>query len=377
MDPNREPIHDVPASGPQGAPVVSRAEPVSGREPASGAEPASGSELATVEAPDARSSIAANDRGQEGDSGAAAPDDVEPEPFDPAETLSPAVRRLVRQYDLDITGIHGTGPAGKIRVGDVIGMLGGRGEAGGGRADTTSAAASLREPGRGPASADFRESNEHDDAAGPMTADTQSSREAEVFRRMPTTTVFDCDLSRVLSHRKRERRNETGTAVTSYFLLACADALRAVPEIAVPQHGGAPRLGVLLTSADGTERRTLVVAAAELDDALFIIDGQLRSAADDDLSGAQLLVHHYGASGSLLATPTEIGTGHAASLGIGRVRREIVVKAVDGEEAPRVAARCHVTLTFRPELVTLARANQFVATLVRVLEQWPAEPRSA
>src|SRR5688572_33079882 len=55
-------------------------------------------------------------------------------PFDaaanPHDSLSPAVRRLVRQFDLDITGIHGTGPAGRIRVGDVMGLLGGRTDAG-------------------------------------------------------------------------------------------------------------------------------------------------------------------------------------------------------------------------------------------------------
>ena len=45
-------------------------------------------------------------------------------------TLSPAVRRLVRQFDLDITGIHGTGPSGRIRVGDVMGLLGGRTDTG-------------------------------------------------------------------------------------------------------------------------------------------------------------------------------------------------------------------------------------------------------
>src|SRR5512145_1279539 len=48
----------------------------------------------------------------------------------PNEALSPAVRRLVRQFDLDITGIHGTGPSGRIRVGDVMGMLGGRKDSG-------------------------------------------------------------------------------------------------------------------------------------------------------------------------------------------------------------------------------------------------------
>ena len=47
---------------------------------------------------------------------------------DTATTLSPSVRRLVRQYDLDVTGIHGTGPSGRIRVGDVIALLAARGE---------------------------------------------------------------------------------------------------------------------------------------------------------------------------------------------------------------------------------------------------------
>ena len=59
----------------------------------------------------------------------AAPASVEAAPS-PSDTLSPAVRRLVRQFDLDITGIHGTGPAGRIRVGDVMGLLGGRTDSG-------------------------------------------------------------------------------------------------------------------------------------------------------------------------------------------------------------------------------------------------------
>jgi pyruvate/2-oxoglutarate dehydrogenase complex dihydrolipoamide acyltransferase (E2) component len=32
--------------------------------------------------------------------------------------LSPSVRGLVKHYDLDVASIHGTGPAGRIRVGE-------------------------------------------------------------------------------------------------------------------------------------------------------------------------------------------------------------------------------------------------------------------
>src|SRR5436190_22273970 len=80
--------------------------------------------------------------------------------------LSPAVRRLVRQYDLDITGIHGTGPDGRIRVGDVIGMLGGRTDATGARAgEPTRAAAMADEPDASrdaATSGDFRKSRPED-----------------------------------------------------------------------------------------------------------------------------------------------------------------------------------------------------------------------
>src|SRR5262245_7398917 len=54
----------------------------------------------------------------DGDAPALEADD-EGNPDDPS-IMSPAVRRLVRQYDLDVTGVQGTGPGGRLRVGDVI-----------------------------------------------------------------------------------------------------------------------------------------------------------------------------------------------------------------------------------------------------------------
>src|SRR5262249_21923784 len=155
----------------------------------------------------------------------------------------------------------------------------------------------------------------------------------------------------------RERRGDAEILLTSYFVAACSEALRTVPEVAdrfahpgLRSSGGvdpsgAQALGVLLATADGNLRRTLVaIAELGVDGRLRAIDRQLRASGDDDLRPAQFLIHHYGPSGSLLATPTALGAGHTASVGIGRVRREIVIRTVDGEEAPRVAALCYVTL---------------------------------
>jgi 2-oxoglutarate dehydrogenase E2 component (dihydrolipoamide succinyltransferase) len=304
----------------------------------------------------------------DGQSVVGAPEELSPEPEpepDPATTLSPAVRRLVRQYDLDITGIHGTGPSGRIRVGDVIGVLGAR----------TDASARLESAARG--ARPERELAGSDEVPGPKPRAATAAAPASAIQ--PMTTVFECDVSRVMSHRKQLRQSGTDMLSTSYYLVGCAEALRIVPETASSDGAAAawPRFGVLLASTEGEVRSTLVEASAaangSLDDRLVAFDRALRSSAQDDLGTAGLMVHHYGISGSLLATPLPLGAGQAASVGIGRVRRTIVIiKNADGEDAPRVAAMCYLTLTFAPERISLERANRFLAHLVRTLEHWPS-----
>jgi pyruvate/2-oxoglutarate dehydrogenase complex dihydrolipoamide acyltransferase (E2) component len=276
------------------------------------------------------------------------------------EDLSPAVRRLVRQYDLDITGIHGTGPDGRIRVGDVIGMLGPRAE---------QAVHGVTTPRHAPAESADNTDDEDDESPTeqPTVAPTPTAAPAAAI-----TTVFECDLARVLAHRKRLREENVELLLTSYFLAAYVDALGGVPELAL---AAAPRIGVELTTADGDTRPlkldTSGAAAQPLAERARTIDAALRRSVGADLSDTHLLVHHYGASGSLIATPTPLGAGHVASLGVGRVRREIVLRNVDGDETPRATTRCQLSLSFLPERVTLARANQFLAHTVRLLEQWP------
>jgi pyruvate/2-oxoglutarate dehydrogenase complex dihydrolipoamide acyltransferase (E2) component len=276
--------------------------------------------------------------------------------------LSPAVRRLVRQYDLDITGIHGTGPEGRIRVGDVISMLGPRAE------QAVHGPAPPR-PAPIEVAADAEDDTPQDEPAttAPATTGASDTTPATVM-----TTVFECDLGRVLAHRKRLRVENIELLLTSYFLAAYVEALGAVPELAL---SAAPRIGVELTTADGDSRSLTFDSAGSATEPLAgrarTIDAALRRSVDTDLASTSLLVHHYGASGSLIATPTPFGAGHVASLGVGRVRREIVLRNVEGDETPRATTRCHLSLSFVPEHVTLARANQFLAHAVRLLEQWP------
>ena len=293
----------------------------------------------------------------------------------PSDTLSPSVRRLVRQFDLDVTAIHGTGPSGRIRVGDVMGLLGGRKDSGNRDAPT-----------RPPAPSDDAESSADDAVFEPTATESQPAVEPEpkptkppaageaagAHTTAPTTTVFDCDLSRVLAHRRRLRLDNIALTTTSYFLTALAAALEKAPELAA----GAPvRFGVSLTTSDGRLRSSVLevpdTPAESLDDRVRAVDVALRANLHTPLEHASLLVYHYGESGSLLATPTPIGSDHVASVGIGRVRREIVVRVVDGAETPRTATRCYLTLSFLPGRVEFHRANLAMADAVHLLETWP------
>jgi pyruvate/2-oxoglutarate dehydrogenase complex dihydrolipoamide acyltransferase (E2) component len=271
----------------------------------------------------------------------------------------------VRQFDLDITGVHGTGPSGRIRVGDVMALLGGRTDSG--NRDVPARAAPEND-----------EALTDDEGAEPELVPSELvggsfAQRAVEPGGIPISTVFDCDLSRVLSHRKKLRLEQVELLTTSYVLTALAAALDATPEITA---GEPPRFGVALATTDGELRSTFLDTAAVSWDAALgervrAVDAALRANLDADSAAANLLVHHYGETGSLLATPTPIGTGHAASVGVGRVRREVVVRTVDGVETPRVAARCYLSLSFLADRVPFCHANRLMAAVVRTLEQWP------
>src|SRR5690606_23327812 len=189
------------------------------------------------------------------------------------------------------------------------------------------------------------------------------------------TTLFECDMTNVLAHRKRQREAGADIVLTSYYLVACSEALRAVPEVTDRQTPA--RLGAVLSYPDGSLQSAIVDAPdgevlESLHDRLLAVDKELRFSARSAALNPRLVdlfVHHHGLAGSLVATPTPVGEEHAASVGIGRVRREIALR--DEDATPRGGARCSVSLSFVPARVELPRANRFLAQLARVLESWP------
>ncbi|HVJ30644.1 MAG TPA: E3 binding domain-containing protein [Gammaproteobacteria bacterium] len=313
-----------------------------------------------------------DDAGAEGSATDSVPTDSTP---DPDDTLSPAVRRLVRQFDLDVTGIRGTGPSGRIRVGDVMGLLAGRTDTG--KRDAPARVVATEPDAMSSADdAGFEPVATPAEPQSPVEPETSATdpptAEPAAHAAVPTTTVFECDMSRVLAHRRKLRRDNVELLTTSYFLTALAAALEKAPELTT---GESVRFGVSLTTADGRLRTSVLevpdTLPEALDERVLAVDTALRANLHTPLEHASLLVHNYGESGSLLATPTPIGAGHVASIGIGRLRREIVARVIDGAESARFAACCHISLSFFPDRVPLHNANRALAAAVAILETWP------
>ncbi len=228
-----------------------------------------------------------------------------PERPRPADTLSPAVRRLVRQYDLDITGVYGVGAR---RARSASATSSGCSD---GRTDATARAQTSEGSGRPAIGADDAGARQ----GAPSAAQTTTRRPTEAHHRaarttprhpsaspVPTTTVFDCDLSRVLSHRKRERQGDVEIAARELLssrraARRCAPFPRSQPAFPTRRGAKAPSSHRVSASCSRRGRQRAPHARRRCDRALDERTARSRRAApqvgDDDLAGAQFLVHHY------------------------------------------------------------------------------------
>ena len=179
---------------------------------------------------------------------AAAAPEPEPEPEPASAPLSPAVRKLVAEHDLDPGEIEGTGKDGRLTKADVEAYLAAR------TAAVEQAAAPKPEPAP-PAPKPAPEPAAPKPAAKPAPAPPRADDEREVRVRMSRlrrriaerlkeaqnsaamlTTFNDVDMTAILDLRKRyrdsfEKRHGVRLGFMSFFVKACIEALKEIPAV--------------------------------------------------------------------------------------------------------------------------------------------------
>ncbi len=282
--------------------------------------------------------------------------------------LSPAVRRLLKEHSVTAGEVQGSGRDGRITAADVARHLA--------EAPAAVAPARVSEASRVPHTAIRRRVAEH---------------MARSLAEAPhVTTLFEADLTRVLAHRKRHaegyRSRGARLTLTTYFVSACARALKLHREVNATFHADALELhadvNVGVGTALGNEGLIVPVIRRASDLSLFDLSQRLDrlveaarsgSLTPEQVRGGTFTLSNHGVSGSLLAAPIVINQPQVAILGVGKVERRVCVIETEGVESIGVRSMCYLTLTIDHRALDAFQANAFLSEVVGTLERWPAE----
>jgi 2-oxoglutarate dehydrogenase E2 component (dihydrolipoamide succinyltransferase) len=287
---------------------------------------------------------------------------------------SPAVRRLLSEHKLHAADIRGSGAGGRITVDDVLEHVA--------RQQPSSPAAREPAPAVQPG-AHVR----HVPHSSVRKRIAERMVESLLHTAPHVTTIFEVDLGAVLAHRAIHRadfeQRGASLTLTAYFLAACVDAIREVPEANSRWTDDALEIHETIDIGVGTavEGKGLVVPVVRGVQSLDLF-GIARALSDlvararedkltpADVRGGTFTISNHGVSGSLVATPIVINQPQSAILGVGKLEKRAVVVDANGADAIVVRPRCYVTLTLDHRVMDGHRANRFLQVLAERLENW-------
>ena len=353
------------------------------------------SEEKPAEKPEAGSSVAEAAEDKESEAETATQEATEPKQDeakqdrgDAASYVTPLVRKLASDNDIDLSTITGTGIGGRIRKQDVLAAAEAKKAPAQADPEPTQAAA--------PAAAAAKPAQATPSAQSGKrgTTEKMSRLRQTIAKRMveslqvsaQLTTVVEVDVSRVARLRdsaKAEFQQREGTKLSflPFFALAAIEALKAHPTVNASVDGtevtyhGAEHLGV----AVDTERGLLVPVIRDAGD--LNIAGIARKIADlaertrdskitpDELSGGTFTITNTGSRGALFDTPI-INQPQVAILGTGAVvKRPVVVDDGSGGSTIAVRPMVYLALSYDHRIVDGADAARFLTTMKERLEE--------
>jgi 2-oxoglutarate dehydrogenase E2 component (dihydrolipoamide succinyltransferase) len=284
--------------------------------------------------------------------------------------LSPAVRRLVEEHDLDPAAIRASGRGGRLTKEDVLAHLEGRGAPA--AAPPPSAPVALRPVPRPAAEGEERV---------PMSRIRKRIAERLVQAQHTAailTTFNEVDMSAVMAlraqHKERfQKAHGVGLGFMSFFARACVAALRDVPVVNAEIRGDdiVYKQFVHLGVAVGTERGLVVPVVRHAERRSFAelereIERLARLAREgklsiDDLTGGTFTISNGGVYGSLLSTPI-LNPPQSGILGMHKIEKRPMV--IDDQVVVR--PMMYVALSYDHRLVD---GEQAVTFLVRVKDR--------
>jgi 2-oxoglutarate dehydrogenase E2 component (dihydrolipoamide succinyltransferase) len=311
---------------------------------------------------------------------------------EPAGPLSPLVRRMARDNNVDLSRVKGTGAGGRITKQDVETYLGQQ-QAGApvqAAAPTPQPTAEAPRPQAPPAAPSMPPPapSQAKVRIEPMSTMRQKIAEHMVMSKRTSahvTTVHRVDMTKVArmrEHHKADFQARYGMSLTylPFVTRGAVEALRAFPIVNASIEGNniiyhnEINIGIAVALENGLivpvirnadEKNVLGLQRSIVDLAARARSRQLKP---DEVQGGTFSITNFGSYGSIMATPV-INQPQSAILGVGAVTKEPVVI----DDAIAIRSICYLSLTFDHRLIDGALADQFTAKVKSVLESWSEE----
>jgi len=317
------------------------------------------------------------------------PPQAAPPPEEPVESsgpLSPLVRRMAREQNIDLSRVKGTGAGGRITKQDL-------------EAHTAQA------PARPAASAPAAAAPAPQPAAAPVAQAPPRAEQAKVriealgamrskiaehmIQSQATsahvTTIHKVDMTRVEKMRQKHKADfqaRYGISLTylPFITRAAVEGLRAYPLLNASIEGpnivyhNEINIGIAVALENGLivpvirnadEKNVLGLQRAIVDLAARARSRQLKP---DEVQGGTFSITNFGGYGSVIATPV-INQPQVAILGPGVVEKTPVVI----DDAIAIRSIMYLSLSFDHRLIDGALADQFTSKVKSVLENWSDE----
>ena len=301
--------------------------------------------------------------------------------------LSPLVRRLAEENNIDVNQVPGTGTGGRITKKDILGFI----ESGGPAAQPAQAAPQLQAvPQMAPvpqaaAAAGEPERVEQISHIRKRIAENMVASLQQTARAWNLVEVNFESIVRLRTKAKDNFKAQEGISLTYMPFLARAvcDALRAYPDVnakldleaGTATYRNYVNLGVAVAYEDG-----LIVPVVRNADEMNIV-GLARSINDianrarskklkpDEVHGGSFTITNPGPFGSIISVPI-MNPGETAILAFDAVEQRPV--AIDGMIGIR--HMCYLSMSWDHRMIDGATAAQFLGRLKQNLETWDFTP---
>ncbi|WP_285031248.1 2-oxoglutarate dehydrogenase, E2 component, dihydrolipoamide succinyltransferase [Mycolicibacterium sp. lyk4-40-TYG-92] len=308
---------------------------------------------------------------------------------DASPYVTPLVRKLATENNVDLASVQGTGVGGRIRKQDVLAAAeAAKAPAAPAAAASAPAAPAAKAPAAAapaPALAHLRGTTQKATRIRQITA--KKTRES-LQTTAQLTQTHEVDMTRIVSLRARAKnsfaeREGVNLTYLPFIARAVIDALKIHPNVNASYNEetkeityyDAEHLGFAVDTEQGLLSPVVHnagdlslggLARAIVDIADRARSGNLRP---DELAGGTFTITNIGSQGALFDTPILVPP-QAAMLGTGAiVKRPRVVVDEGGNESIGVRSVCYLPLTYDHRLIDGADAGRFVTTIKRRLEE--------